>query len=288
MGMTELLTEKDSVALIVCSDSLNSSTKLHIPELISTLSSFGINVVYDKSIYEDFNLDNGILKKRANILMEYFQNDKIKAIFDISGGDLSNAILDYLDFNIIKENQKSFFGYSDLSVLVNAIYVKTGAKTYLYQVRNLVRENKEIQCKNFKETFFENKKSLVTFDYRWIQGEKMEGIVIGGNIRCFLKLAGTEFMPNFKDKILFIEGLSGNVNKMITYLSQLKQIGAFEKCNGVILGTFTEMETKEYKPSIEDIIKVIVDNKNLPIIKTNEIGHAHDSKCIIIGEKLKF
>lgn len=288
MGMTGLLTEKDNVALVVCSDSLNSSTKLQIPELISTLSSFGINVVYDKSIYDDFNLDNGILKKRANILMQYFKNDKIKAIFDISGGDLSNAVLDYLDFDIIKDNKKSFFGYSDLSVLVNAIYAKTGAKTYLYQVRNLVRENKEIQCKNFKETFFENKKSLITFDYRWIQGKKMEGIVIGGNIRCFLKLAGTKFMPDFSKKILFIEGLSGNVNKMITYLSQLKQIGAFEKCNGVILGTFTEMETKEYKPSIEDIIKIVVDNKNLPIIKTNEIGHAHDSKCIIIGEKLKF
>ena len=98
----------------------------------------------------------------------------------------------------------------------------------------------------------------------------------------------TSSSSSFKDKILFIEGLSGNVNKMITYLSQLKQIGAFEKCNGVILGTFTEMETKEYKPSIEDIIKIIVDNKNLPIIKTNEIGHAHDSKCIIIGEKIKF
>ena len=288
MGMTELFTEKDNIALVVCSDSLNENAKLQISELINTLNSFGLKVVYDKSIYDDFNLKSGILKKRANILMQYFKDDKIKAIFDISGGDLSNSILDYLDFKIIKDNSKPFFGYSDLSVIVNAIYAKTGAKTYLYQIRNLVRENKEIQYQNFKETFFENKKSLITFDYRWIQGEKMEGTVIGGNIRCFLKLAGTEFMPDFKDKILFIEGLSGNVNKMITYLSQLKQTGAFEKCNGVILGTFTEMETEEYKPSIEDIIKIIVDNKSLPIIKTNEIGHAHDSKCIIIGEKIKF
>lgn len=283
-----MFTEKDNVALVVCSDSLNENAKLQIPELINTLNSFGLKAVYDKSIYYDFNLDSDILKKRANILMQYFKDDKIKAIFDISGGDLSNAVLDYLDFDIIKDNPKPFFGYSDLSVIINAIYTKTGAKTYLYQARNLVRENKEIQCRNFKETFLKNKKNLLTFDYRWIQGEKMEGIVIGGNIRCLLKLAGTDFMPDFKEKILFIEGFSGNVNKMITYLTQLKQIRAFEKCNGIILGTFTEMETKEYKPSIEEIIKIIVDNKNLPIIKTNEIGHAHDSKCIIIGEKLKF
>lgn len=35
---------------------------------------------------------------------------------------------------------------------------------------------------------------LFEITYRFIQGREMQGIVVGGNIRCFLKLAGTEQM----------------------------------------------------------------------------------------------
>ena len=33
---------------------------------------------------------------------DFYENDDIKAIFDISGGDIANEILDYLDYDIIK------------------------------------------------------------------------------------------------------------------------------------------------------------------------------------------
>ena len=79
----------------------------------------------------------------------------------------------------------------------------------------------------------------------------MRGIVVGGNIRCFLKLAGTEYMPELNDKILLLESFGGTVAKMETYLCQLKQIGAFDKVAGIILGTFTEMDREKYIPTIE-------------------------------------
>jgi muramoyltetrapeptide carboxypeptidase LdcA involved in peptidoglycan recycling len=122
--------------------------------------------------------------------------------------------LDYLDFEIIKNNPKPFFGYSDLSVIINSLYSKTGMKTYLYQIRNLIEVNKNKQVEEFKNTFMGNGKELISFDYEWIQGNSMEGIVVGGNLRCFLKLSGTEYMPDFQDKIIFLESLSGDVPKM--------------------------------------------------------------------------
>jgi len=115
----------------------------------------------------------------------------------------------------------------------------------------------------------------------------MEGIVVGGNVRCFLKLSGTEYMPDFDGKILFLESLGGDVPKMTTYLTQYKQMGIFKKVKGIILGSYTEMEREKYSPSIEEIIKEILNNPNMPVLKTNEIGHGKDSKCIIIGERIK-
>ena len=51
---------------------------------------------------------------------------EITDIYDISGGDIANEILPYLDFEVIKNSGKRFWGYSDLTTVINAIYEKTG------------------------------------------------------------------------------------------------------------------------------------------------------------------
>lgn len=282
-----LLNYGDKVGIVACSNGLDESNVVKMKELEITLNSLGLKAVFSDKIYRKISVFNGTGKERAEVLMKFFEDSSIKAIFDISGGDLANGILDYINFSIIKDNPKPFFGYSDLSVLVNSIYSKTNIKTYLYQIRNLIESYKEKQIKEFKNTFMGSGNELLTFNYEWIQGQSMEGIVVGGNLRCFLKLSGTEYIPDFQDKIIFLESLGGDVPKMTTYLTQYKQMGVFRKIKGIILGSYTEMERERYSPSIVDIVKEIVDNPSMPIVKTNEIGHGKDSKCIIIGEKIR-
>ena len=188
---------------------------------------------------------------------------------------------------LIKENKKPFFGYSDLTVILNAIYEKSNIPTYLYQIRNFVGDFSRIQIKNFKETFINDcSEELIRFNYEWIQGNSMEGIIIGGNIRCFLKLAGTEYMPDFQDKILLLESMSGDAFKMNTYLNQYKQLGILEKVKGIVLGNFAEMQNKNIEPDIISILNSKMNEKQIPIIKTNDIGHNSDSKCVVLGRKL--
>jgi muramoyltetrapeptide carboxypeptidase LdcA involved in peptidoglycan recycling len=134
---------------------------------------------------------------------------------------------------------------------------------------------------------FDKGEELLDFDYRFYRGESMKGVVVGGNIRCLLKLAGTEYFPDVQDKILFLESLGGQVPKMVTYLNQLKQMGVFEKVSGIMLGTFSEMEENICKP---DIVKLVMDitSNNLPVAKTQYIGHGADSKAIVIGKEYIF
>lgn len=282
----KLLNSGDKVGIVACSNGLDESRKTKIMELENTLNNLGLQVILSDKIYKRFSEFSGTGRERAEILMRFFKDDRIKAIFDVSGGDLANGVLEYLDFEIIKKNPKPFFGYSDLSVIINSVYSKTNIKTYLYQIRNLVEDNMEKQIKEFKSTFMGEGKELLTFDYEWVQGSSMEGIVVGGNLRCFAKLAGTEYMPDFQDKIILLESLGGDVPKMDTYITQYKQMGVFKKVKGIILGSFTEMEKKKYSPNIIEIVIRIVDNPNIPIVKTSEIGHGKDSKCIVIGEKI--
>ena len=113
----------------------------------------------------------------------------------------------------------------------------------------------------------------------------MKGIVVGGNIRCFLKLAGTRYFPALDNKVLLLEAHGGEVPQMTTYLSQLKQIGAFEKVNGIVLGTFTAMEQKACVPDIVTLVKEYV-HPETPIAVTKDIGHGDDAKGILIGKEI--
>ena len=278
----------DSVGIIVLSNALREFRKEQMEDLQQLLEKWGLKVVISPYIYRHETLYAASDQERAKILMDFYQEDEIKAIFDVSGGDLSNGILPYLNFEIIKNNPKAFFGYSDLSVILNALYTKTGHQNYLYQIRNLVDDCAEIQQKEFYETFFRQEETIFPQKFEWLQGRScLEGIVVGGNMRCLLKLAGTPYFPNMEGKVLLLEGLSGGVGKMSTYLNQLKQMGVFNQINGIILGTFTEMEEKNELPNIATLVKTIVNNEELPIAVTKQIGHGKDSKAIQIGSYLK-
>ncbi|MDM0497770.1 LD-carboxypeptidase [Clostridium perfringens] len=279
----------DKIGIISCSNGLSIKNKSLIDELKLNLKSLDIEMVEGDTLYaKEYNLFSGTGEEKARALEKLFLDKDIKMIFDISGGDLANEVLDFLDFNLIKENPKPFFGYSDLTVLLNAIYSQCHITTYNYQLRNLIGKFKEEQMQNFKASFIEGKEDIFNLDYEWINGSHLEGVVVGGNIRCLLKLAGTKYMPDFKDKILFLESFSGNSAKMVTYIAQYKNLGVFNDVKGIILGEFTEMERENLKPDIVEILKRVIGEINIPILKTRDLGHGADAKCIPIGKYLIF
>ncbi|SFU83574.1 Muramoyltetrapeptide carboxypeptidase LdcA (peptidoglycan recycling) [Clostridium sp. DSM 8431] len=275
-----------NIGIISLSNGIDPSKKSLIEKMIKKLEANNIKVYSSKVLY---SLENGLSKSpklRANALMELYKNPNIEGIFDISGGDLANQVIPYINFEIIKNNPKSFFGYSDLSVILNSIYKKGGTKSFWFQLRHIINDDNALKL--IANYLLNNDTSLLDFKYEFLQGSKMEGIVIGGNLRCSLKLAGTDYEMDFNNKILFIESMGGDINKISTYITQYKMMGAFEKVNGVILGTFIELENNYSKKEVLNLILDIIDNKNLPVIKTDELGHKSNSKSIVIGKHYSF
>lgn len=278
------------VGIVCCSNGQKTEYKRDIEKLGVILKKIGVTPIFSKYIYEIDSCFSGNASERAKTLMDFYQDDDITAIYDISGGDIANEILPYLDYDVIKASNKFFWGYSDLTTVINALYAKTGCSSVLYQIKNLVWDKtgkqeelykKHVNTANEKDKL--NKNALFDFEYDFVQGSSMSGIVIGGNIRCFLKLAGTEYFPDVTDKILLLEAMSGETPQMVTYLNQLKQIGVFDKLNGILLGTFIAMEGENCKPDIIELVKRYAGDM-LPIAKTPEIGHRSNSKAIFIGE----
>ncbi|MDO4321848.1 MAG: LD-carboxypeptidase [Lachnospiraceae bacterium] len=273
-------------AIVCCSNGLEKEKKSKIERLEGALRRIGLVPVFSDHIYAEDSVFSGSGEERAKDLMKFYLDDEIEAIFDVSGGDIANEILPYLDFDVIARKKKYFWGYSDLTTVINAIYARTGRESVLYQVRNLVKEDAARQTENFSGTVLRETEQLFSFGYEFVQKERMQGIVVGGNIRCLLKLAGTPYWPNMHGKLLLLESWHGLIPQMVTYLSQLQQLGVFEQANGILLGTFTQMEEEGCCPSITELVKKYAGNE-IPIAKTKEIGHGADSKGIVIGRELR-
>ncbi len=273
------------VGISACSDGQFIEWKKQNEELKAFIGELGIEAVFAEHIYAKKDSFSGTDKERAEDLMSFYKDDSIETIYDISGGDLANGILKYLDWDLIANTDKTFWGYSDLATIINAIFTKTGKTSVLYQVKNMVYAEAELQRKRFADYVSKKNKNLFDVKYSFLQGEKMNGVVVGGNIRCFLKLAGTEYWPDMTGKVLLLEAYSGEISRIAALFSQLEQMGVFGQVAGILLGTFTEFEKSGATQSVFDLLKEHIP-ETLPVAQTSKIGHGADSKAIVIGENI--
>ena len=275
------------VGISSCSNGHRREWEDQVKDLIEALRTMDIEAVLAPHIFNTVDDFCGTDEERAQDLMRFYADDEISAIYDISGGDLANGVLKYLDYDLIAKSDKTFWGYSDLTTIINAIYTMTGKSSVLYQVKNMVWSEAEMQQKRFADYIAGRNNDLFALDYKFLQGEAMEGVVVGGNIRCFAKLAGTKYWPDMKGKILMLEALSGETGPIATLFTQLDNIGVFDQIAGVMLGTFTGYEKADLEYSVFDLLKMHISD-DLPVACTRDIGHGHDAKAIRIGEYYKF
>ena len=134
---------KDStkIALVSCSNGMTESFRPSFLRLLSIFEEAGLEPVYGNHLFAgEENPAGQSGRKRAEELMRYYCDPSVDAVFDISGGDMANEILPWLDFQAIRQKGqgKLLFGYSDLTCVLNAVYGKTGCACGLYQIRNLL------------------------------------------------------------------------------------------------------------------------------------------------------
>lgn len=306
------------IYLTACSDARKVSDREEIEQLKELLVGYGLNVAESVYLYDDYAAGREKAFELNSFFAEKAGEDKVTAIFDVSGGNVANELLPYLDYDLIADSQTVFWGYSDLTTIINAIYAKTGKASVLYQARHLTsNELRQKECMALLERgTFANVCESVAFgddggmnkgeldkgswhkesldkenrnagiDHEFLRGNELSGTLLGGNLRCFLKLAGTEYMPELTDKVLLMEALGGDIYSARTMLAQLDQLGVFNKVRGILVGTFTAlMKEGQYESFLDLLLSRIP--KDMPVAVTKDVGHGRDAKAIVIGADIK-
>ncbi len=117
------LKKGDEIRVVAPSRSMNLLNDETIEVATKRLEDLGFKVTFGKNVNKEFdsNFMCASIEDRVNDLHDAFSDKNVKAILTVIGGFNINQILDYLDYDLIKNNPKIICGFSDITALLNAI-----------------------------------------------------------------------------------------------------------------------------------------------------------------------
>ncbi|RPI68732.1 MAG: LD-carboxypeptidase, partial [Ignavibacteriales bacterium] len=261
------------------------------------LESLGYKVKIGKSSGSSYGYLAGTDDERLKDLHDMFSDREVKAVFCTRGGYGAPRLVDKVDYKLIARNPKIFVGYSDITALQMAFLQKTGLVTFAGPMLavNLYNSIDPLVEEMFWALLTSNKKfgriELPNNEkiFPVVKGIA-KGRLIGGNLATFLSLAGTEYLPDMKNKILMLEEIGEAPYRIDRMFNQLRLMGAFKKLSGIILGAFTdcnESDPEKKTLSTGEVIADYVDNLKIPVVYNFKHGHINDLLTLPFGTTLR-
>lgn len=286
----------DTIGLIAPGSYISQN---ELKDSIDNLEKLGFKVLYNERILSKTGYLAGDDKSRAAEINSMFANKKVNGIICARGGYGCARILPLLDYDLIKSNPKVLIGYSDITALLNGIYIITGLITFHGPVG--ISSFNDFSVRYFTDVLVNPKPNLILIsentgdqnnnNITTIFSGKGVGELIGGNLSVLNSLIGSKYDFDGEGKIIFIEEIGEEPYRIDRMLTQLIQAGKFDKAAGIALGVFKDCEPKEKDPSFSSsfsLLEVLFDrlsNLNIPVAYGLSFGHIKNKFTLPIGIK---
>lgn len=290
------LRKGDEIRVIAPSSSLSIVYPEIYEQALSFLKSQGFNITFSKNSREVNELKSSSVSARVDDLHEAFSNPNVKAVLSCLGGFHANQILQHIDYDLIRENPKILCGYSDITALLHAVYVKTGLVTYHgphFSTFGFPSERQYTQ-QAFYDCLMCDAPVTVTpsesaKQYDVIQEGVCEGELVGGNLCTLNLLQGTPYMPDLQNRVLLVEddNIMGDafVHEFARNLQSLLQVSGADSVKGIIFGRFDE-SCKLDKHMIELIIQDKIPPE-IPVVFGVDFGHVYPIITVPVGGSVR-
>ncbi len=265
------------IGIIAPSNSIIGEKNINIfNEAIKILEQNGYEVVVGKNVFSNSECYCGTIEEKLEDIYEVAS--KAKYIICATGGINSNNILNKLDFNKIKDN--IFIGNSNPILLFNALYSINKQVSYIGPNIKTIGKNKSQFLIDCIKNITNGNDAISTEEPNIIINKGTgTGIAYGGNIQSLRRILGTKYFPKIDNSIIYLEADSTETNhtEYESIINQLIQNNIFEKCNGLILGKYDDI----------NFIKQIYKDFKMPIIICNNLGHNVNNNTLPIGKKIR-
>lgn len=303
----EKLQPGDEIRIISPSRSLSLIAPEQREGAKEQLEQLGFTVSFSKYALESDEFISSSIESRVVDLHEAFLDPKVKGILTTIGGFNANQLLRYLDYSLIEAHPKRLCGYSDITILSNAIYAKTGLITYsgphfstftmkqgnaytIEYFQRMMMGYDEVTVEPAEhwsdDTWFldQDNRCFIPNDGPYVINEgQAEGTIVGGNLCTLNLLQGTEYMPSLKDTVLFIE--DDYESQPVTFDRDLQSLihqPGFEGVRGIVIGRFQQAShmTREL---LAKIITTKRELAHIPVIADVDFGHTSPMITFPVG-----
>ncbi|RIJ67867.1 LD-carboxypeptidase [Rummeliibacillus sp. POC4] len=276
----------DTVGIIAPSSPPNIE---RLTKALDFLDELGLHYVLGNTVQLHNHYLAGTDQERAQDLQEMIEDPTIKAIFCASAGFGAARIADKIDYLLLEENPKIFWGFSDITFLHTAIGMFSDIVTFHGPTLSSIgRENVMERTKHMFEQLFQP--AEIHYDesispLTTICGGAARGEITGGNLTLIANSLGTKFEIDTAGKILLIEDIGLEPAQIDGLLNQLRQARKFEQVKGIVIGEFTEIHPREYEdsPSLDELFESYFKDLNIPVVSGFKIGHCEPNVGIPLG-----
>lgn len=311
MIIPEKLKRGDMVRVIAPATSLAIISEANQEIARARLAALGLRLSFGQHVGEQNAFDSSSVYSRLADLHAAFADPAVRLVLAVIGGYNSNQLLRHIDWELVRRNPKAISGFSDITVLGNAIFAKTGIVTYAGPAfANFAEEQYfDYTLDMFRRCLFDSRPfevqpSTVWTDDKWyrnqtdrhpipnpgyqvIRAGEAEGTIIGGNLCSLNLLQGTEYMPPLADSLLFLEESElSSLREFDRNLQSLLHLPDAGGIRGIVIGRF--QHTSGATP---DLIRQLIEAKpelgNIPVVAAADLGHTQSMITFPIGGRAR-
>ncbi|MCM3567986.1 LD-carboxypeptidase [Neobacillus mesonae] len=256
---------------------------------IQFLKSLGLNIKMGKHVRKVNGYLAGTDQERLEDLHQMFLDYEVNAIICACGGYGTGRIASSIDYHMIKNNPKIFWGYSDITFLHTAIRQETGLATFHGPMlgSDIGKEDTHPLSKEGFSQLFQPLQLVYTEEtssMNVLREGEASGLVVGGNLSLIISTLGTRFEIDTEEKILFIEDVNEEPRVVDRMLNQLWMAGKLEKVRGILIGDFCECTSKNNLSfTLDEVIEHYIKMADKPAVKGLKIGHCNPHFAIPFG-----
>ncbi|WP_155593983.1 S66 peptidase family protein [Lysinibacillus cavernae] len=273
--------QKGDLVGVVALSSLVEPEKLG--DALSFLDELGLRYIVGDTIHAKHDYLAGSDEVRLADFHEMVKNPEVKAIFCAKGGYGSARIAEKIDYTLLEENPKIFWGFSDLTYLHCAINEYANMVTFHGPLLMAASRMDDLSKKMFLQLFspIEIQYTEAISSLTTIAGGVARGEMIGGNLYRLVSTLGTKFEVKTEGRILLIEDLDETIPVIDSMLQHLKQARKFEQLAGVVVGSFTQTGSDE--AALHVLMKEYFADLGIPVVAGFKIGHETTNIAIPLG-----
>lgn len=278
------LQEGDTVGLVALCSPFNMN---ELPNKLALLDELGLRYKLGKTVGLTGKYLSGTDQERLDDLHEMIEDDEIKAIFCLRGGYGAARIADKIDYKLLEEHPKIFWGFSDVTYFHNAFHKFSNIVTFHGPMLSSVTEEhlSELSKKMFLQLFqpFEIHYDESLSPLTTIISGVSRGELIGGNMHRLVSTLGTKFEVDTKDKIVLLEDVGESLQKIDGMLNQLRLARKLEQANGFVIGSFSKLGDGEKEEEVWEIFEEYLKPYGKPVVAGFNIGHCEPNIGIPLG-----